>query len=112
MNVPAGSGRKVACWLVYLPEWSSCALPPHIKVKAPNSLSESKWWLPQVAALYRRFSPLPVVLDGMGQFSSTVLYWRVTSPSLAALHHALLKLINPPPAERSLYLEGRLTCRT
>lgn len=86
--------------------WGQSALPPHITVKAPNSLPDSEWWLPEVEALCKRVSPIPIVLNGLGQFSSTVLYWRVISPSLVTLHHALLSILNPPPAERSVYFEG------
>ncbi len=81
-------------------------LPPHITVKAPNSLPDSEWWLPEVAALCKRISPIHIVLDGLGQFASTVLYWRVVSPDLVKLHNALLSILNPPLAERSAYFEG------
>ena len=86
--------------------WGQNALPPHITVKAPNSLPDSEWWLPEIKALCERSMPIPVSLDGIGQFASTVLYWRVTSPGLIALHQALLTILNPPPAERTAYFEG------
>lgn len=87
-------------------EWGQPSLPAHITVKAPNSLSDAHQWLPKVKVFCQDVAPISVRLDGIGQFSSTVVYWRVISQGLEALHQSLLTIINPPPAERAAYFEG------
>ena len=87
-------------------EWSKPSLPAHITVKAPNSLSEAHQWLPKVQALCQSVAPIAVRLEGVGQFSSTVVYWQVISEGVEALHQSLLTIINPPQAERVAYFEG------
>ncbi|MBD2770541.1 2'-5' RNA ligase family protein [Hymenobacter sp. BT664] len=87
-------------------EWGPIGLPAHITVKAPNSLSTARLWLPQVQAFCQGAAPVPVCLDGIGQFSSSVVYWRVVSAGVLALHQSLLAIINPPLAERTVFFEG------
>jgi 2'-5' RNA ligase len=87
-------------------EWSPPALPAHITVKAPNSLSDAQHWIPQVQAFCKSTAPVSVRLDGIGQFSSSVVYWRVVSGGVVALHQSLLAIINPPLAERTAFFEG------
>lgn len=86
--------------------WGPPALPAHITVKAPNSLSARERWLPEVQAFCQRSTPLAIRLDGIGQFSCAVVYWRVVSSDVVALHQALLAIINPPLTERAAYFEG------
>jgi 2'-5' RNA ligase len=87
-------------------EWSQVTLPAHITVKAPNSLAGTEQWLSEVKTFCEVTAPITVILDGVGQFASTVVYLRVISPALVALHHSLLEIINPPLAERAAYFEG------
>lgn len=87
-------------------EWGPLALPAHITVKAPNSLSAVQYWLPQVQAFCESAAPVPIRLDGIGQFSASVVFWRVLSEELVALHQSLLSIINPPLAERAAFFEG------
>ena len=87
-------------------EWGQAALPAHITVKAPNSLSAAQQWLPQVQAFCQNAAPVTVRLEGIGQFSSTVVYWRVVSAGLVALHQSLLAIIKPPLAESTAFFEG------
>lgn len=87
-------------------EWGASDLPPHITAKAPNSLSAAEQWLPEVKAFCLSSAPLSIRLDGIGQFASAVVYWRVVAPDLVACHQSLLAIINPPLAERAAYYEG------
>ncbi|SFQ82179.1 2'-5' RNA ligase family protein [Hymenobacter arizonensis] len=87
-------------------QWGQPTLPAHITVKAPNSLSDENLWLPAVQSFCQDATPIAVQLDGIGHFSSTVVYWRVESAGLVALHQSLLAIINPPEPERIAYFEG------
>jgi 2'-5' RNA ligase len=87
-------------------EWGQSGLPAHITAKAPNSLSATEEWLPKVRDFCQRTTPLPILLDGIGQFASAVVYWRVVAPALVAFHQSLLAIINPPLAEQSAFFEG------
>jgi 2'-5' RNA ligase len=47
-----------------------------------------------------------VTLADVGQFGASILFIRVDSTGLVALHHALLNIVNSPPDEQATYFEG------
>lgn len=86
--------------------WGQAKNPPHITLKAPNSLTSSATWLTQVTALCRQTKPFEVTLAGVEQFGRRVLYVRAYAPELLTLHHNLLTITQPPLAEQVRYFEG------
>jgi 2'-5' RNA ligase len=86
--------------------WGPASIEPHITVKAPNSLNDSLAWLPRVAALCSAVAPFSIQLQGIGQFGTSVLYLRVVSDEIAALHQALVRIADSPLAEQAAFFEG------
>jgi 2'-5' RNA ligase len=86
--------------------WGQAKNPPHITLKAPNSLASPAIWLTRVTALCGQTNPFEVTLAGVEQFGRTVLYLRAYAPELVTLHHQLLAITQSTPAEQVCYFEG------
>jgi 2'-5' RNA ligase len=86
--------------------WGNAKNPPHITLKAPNSLAEPANWLPRVTELCQYTKPFEVTLDGVGQFGKAVLYMKAYAPELLVMHRHLLDISQPSIDEQVSYFEG------
>lgn len=86
--------------------WGNAKNPPHITLKAPNSLAEPAYWLTRVTELCQYTKPFEVKLAGVGQFGKAVLYMKAHAPELLVMHRHLLAITQPSVAEQASYFEG------
>ncbi len=100
---PDEVGQQIAAFRA---SWGPFGTEPHITVKAPNGLDAPQEWLPRVTTLCTSTAPFGILLQGVGQFGTSVLYLRVFSEEIAALHSALICIVNSPRAEQTAFFEA------
>jgi 2'-5' RNA ligase len=87
-------------------QWGLAGIVPHITVKAPCGLAEEAAWLP-IIQQHCQVTAAPVVrLQQTGVFEPAILYWRVESPALHALHRELIRVLRTSPADQAACFEG------
>ena len=84
-----------------VPFWTE----PHITVKAQSGFTDNKKWLEKVEPAVKNFGSIDIALDGLDTFDQGVLFLKVKSEKISALHDILLETIDPSLEDRKKYFE-------
>lgn len=86
--------------------WGAPRTEPHITVKAPAGLTDDLAWLDRVEEGCRVFPCFPVSLGHPEMFGQDVVFLKVASPEIRALHSRLVEAAGavPGPFELQEYV--------
>lgn len=99
-------GLLVSSVLEFRQLWGIEGIEPHITVKAPCGLGAPEVWLEAVRQICQTQPTFSVSIEGVGSFSDTAIFLRVTSPNLISFHQNLILALDTSIVDQELCFEG------